>query len=292
MLQLSCKVLQPQRLKIVQIFLAMWKRIVSSLAKSASLSHRCGDSRYRSGLVGSLFHTVQDVRKGISLLVNPPQSAQQDLVALADKRHELRIGYSEAEMINEMKLVGMKQHRAVVSLTVEKSFLPSKLRKELSAKKVPADVVDAIVEGVQGVSQYNQYMGDFFVDETGTAKLFKATVMMKEDPLAPEKMQLAAAVCGAEFSAAKVVEGYETETVPVYVTEDVVETHTESGFFKDYKKPVIVRKQRRVADKVRKIPIFKEHVFSKGKLEIIQRFLEDKTFDEVKLLYGSNKLSE
>ena len=236
-----------------------------------------------------MFHAVKEVRNELGLLFNPPPSAQQSLVAFAKKSPELKMGYNEAEVINDMKLVGMKELRAVASFTIKKEFLSSKLQKELDAKGVPADIRDGIVEGVEGVSKYANSMEDFFVDSQGSAKIFKATVMMKEDPEAPEKIQLAMAVSGAKFEAAQVVSHYEEEKVPVYEREEVIETHTESGLLGDYKVLKTVQRNKYVGDKVKKIPILKQHTFTKGKLETVQRFLEGKTLDQVKLLYGSDE---
>ena len=97
------------------------------------------------------------------------------------------------------------------------------------------------------------------------------------------------AISGAAFNAARVVERYEETKVPMWVEEDCIEQHVETGWFGDYKVPNSVTTRKFIGNTVKKTPIFKQHVFSKAKLETTKKFLEGKTLDEVKLLYGNSE---
>ena len=98
---------------------------------------------------------------------------------------------------------------------------------------------------------------------------------------------VALAVSGASFNAAKVIDHYETEIIPQHKLVSVPKEVTESGILGDYKKTVYVDEYRTLDPIVKKIPIFKEKVITSAKLESIKKFMEAKTLGEVKLLYGS-----
>ena len=218
----------------------------------------------------------------------PPPTVEQDLVAFANNSPALKADYNTAEVINAMQLVGLKELRAVTSFSVHKTGVTQKVHAELAAKGVPPDVIKAITSNLETVTKYANSMEDFAVDSEGTGKIFKATVMMKPDADEQECVQVAMAVSGAEFNAAKVVDHYETEVIPQWVDEEHIKQYIESGFFGDYKVLKSVIKKTFVGNHEKKTPVFKQHVFSKGKLETIKKFLEGKTLDEVKLLYGNN----
>ena len=103
---------------------------------------------------------------------------------------------------------------------------------------------------------------------------------------------VALAVSGASFNAAKVIDHYHEEKIPQQKLVRVPKEVTESGFFGDYKKIVYVDEWRTLDPIVKKTPIFKENVITKPKLESIKNFLEAKTLGEVKRLYGSRDKTE
>jgi len=231
--------------------------------------------------------TIASVIGDLKALIFPPPTSQQDLVQYATRvSRDGRFDYHDAEVINDMKLVGMKEMRAVTAFTAKRSVLKEKMVQELASKRVPNDVIAAIVEGISSVSKYTNSFEDFSVDSSGTGKIFKATVMLKPDREDDESAQVAMAVSGAAFNAATEVEAYEEDEVPVYQEVEELQTVVESGLFGDYKVPKYVRKMQYMVIKKKRTPIFKQKHFTKAKLETIKKFLEAKTLGEVKLLYA------
>lgn len=239
------------------------------------------------GVASSIAQIIDTIKN----VVNPPPTSEQKLLNYAKKasREAGSLSYYEAEVINDMKLIGMQEMRAVTAFTAKKAVLKEKMQKELVAKRVPADVVEAIAAGVTSVSKYMNSLEDFTVDSSGTGKIFKATVMITPDRSDEESSQVAMAVSGAEFSAASTVDHYLEETVPVYQEIEEIETVIESGILGDYKVPKKVTKIQNLGTRTKKTPIFKEKSFTKAKLEAIKNFLEGKTLGEVKLLYGEDQ---
>jgi len=230
---------------------------------------------------------LQTLRSIIGPPVPRPPTSQQDLVGYAKRAlSDLSFDYSDAEAINDMKLVGMKEMRAVTVFSAQRGVLKEKMEAELSAKRVPKDVIAAIVDNLAGVTKYTSSFEDFSVDSMGTGKIFKATVMLKPDPDEEDSSQVTMAVSGAQFDAATEVAEYEVEEVPEYKEVDDLRTVTETGLFGDYKVTKTVKKMVHMGTRTKRTPVFKQKLFTKAKLESIKRFLEGKTLGEVKMLYA------
>mmetsp|Transcript_100531 Transcript_100531/g.199695 ORF Transcript_100531/g.199695 Transcript_100531/m.199695 type:complete len:261 (+) Transcript_100531:48-830(+) len=231
--------------------------------------------------------TISSYIDGIREVFWPPPTSQQQLLSYAQKATAgTSFGYHDAEVINDMKMVGMEEMRAVTAFTAKRSVLKEKMSAELKAKRVPGDVIDAVVEGISSVSKYSNSFEEFVVDSSGTGKIFKATVMLKPDRDDDESSQVAMAVSGAQFNAAAEVQTYEEEEVPVFQEVEEIENVVETGYLGDYKVAKTVKKMKHMGTKKKRTPIFKQKTFTKAKLESIKKFLEAKTFGEVKMLYG------
>mmetsp|Transcript_40342 Transcript_40342/g.127016 ORF Transcript_40342/g.127016 Transcript_40342/m.127016 type:complete len:206 (-) Transcript_40342:55-672(-) len=204
----------------------------------------------------------------------------------------MSFSHEEAEAICNMKLVGMEEIRAVTAFIAKRDMLSVKMQAELTAKRLPQDVIEAVNAGISGVSMYNNSFEDFCVDAGGTGKIFKATIMMKPDFEDDESVQVAMAISGAKFDAAREVEEYEQEVIPEYRTVDEVEEFTESGVLGNYKVLRTVSKLKQVGTRTKRTPIFRKTAFTNASLAGIQKFLEGKTMGEVKLLYAPDRSEE
>ncbi|CAJ1389294.1 unnamed protein product [Effrenium voratum] len=231
------------------------------------------------------FATTKFVNKFRGWLSPPPIGAKEQLVAYANN-FKFPVGYQEAQIINEMKLVGLEEMRAVAAFECATSVLKEKMRAELVGKRVPEIVTDSILAGIEGVKKYTNSWEEFAVDPAGTGHIFKTTLIMSLNPQDDSQMQVAMAVSGAKFNAAKEVAYTNKETVPVYEPRVSYVQTIESGFFGDYKVPRKIETQEQVGTRTLETPIFKERAFGKADLEVIKLFLEGKALNEAIVLYG------
>ena len=218
-------------------------------------------------------------------------TCQQDLVQYAHRVIDERgnqMTYNDAAAINDMQVVGLNEMRAVTAFSAPPHMLENKLRLELESKKVPEPVIKAIVSAVESTPRYSNSFEDFAVDSNGSGFIFKVTAMIKASSDFENLSDVALAVSGASFNAAKVVDHYQEEVIPQHKLVSVPKEVTESGILGDYKKIVYVDEYKTLDPIVKKKPVFKEKVITKAKLESIKQFLEAKTLGEVKLLYGSS----
>lgn len=213
---------------------------------------------------------------------------QQELVAYARRSPRQRsMDYREAEVINRMQLVGMQELRAVTCFTMKRDMLEKKLINELLAKRLPQAAVDAITAEIDGVTAYSSAIEDFVVDSAGTGSIFKAVIKMKLDPQDNGSMQFAMAVSGAKFDAAREVEHYEEEEVPIFKEATNWEPRSESGTFWGTKTKLVQTTHHvLVGSRKKRTPVFKQKTFTKADLEIVRQFLEEKTNAEVLQLHG------
>ena len=140
--------------------------------------------------------------------VNEPTS-KQDLVRYANRVIGARgnqMTYNDAEAINDMQVVGLKEWRAVAAFTAPPHMLETKLRLELQSKKVPEPVIQAIVTAVDSIPGYSNSFEEFAVDPDGSARIFKVTSLIKPSKEFENHSDVALAVSGASFNAAKVVD--------------------------------------------------------------------------------------
>ena len=85
-------------------------------------------------------------------------------------------------------------------------MLEPKLRLELQSSQVPEPVIQAIVNAVEFTPRYSDSFEDFEVDPDGSAYIFKVTAMIKPSKEFENHSDVALAVSGASFNAAKVVD--------------------------------------------------------------------------------------
>ena len=231
----------------------------------------------------------------LSFLASKEPTSKQDLVKYANRvivERGNHMTYNDAEAINDMKVVGLKELRAVTAFTARPHMLETKLSLELQSRKVPEPVIKGIVSAVDSTPLYSNSFEEFAVDSDGSGFIFKATVMIKPSSQFENHSDVAVAVSGASFNAAKVIDHYDEEVIPQQKLVRVPKEFTESGFFGDYKKIVYEEEYRTLDPIVKRTPIFKEKVITNAKLESIKNFLEAKTLGEVKRLYGSRDKTE
>ena len=216
-------------------------------------------------------------------------TSKQDLVQYANRVTGARgnqMTYNDAEAINGMQVVGMKEFRAVTAFSIPPHMLGAKLKSVLKSKKIPDPAIEAIVNAVEFTPRYSDSFEDFEVDPDGSAYIFKVTAMIKPSSEFDNHSDVALAVSGASFNAAKVVDHYHEEVIPQHKLVSVPQDIWVNGFFDNYKKTVFVDEYITLGCVVKKTPVFKEKVITPAKLESIKHFLEAKTLGEVKLLYG------
>ena len=114
--------------------------------------------------------------------------------------------YNDAEAINDMQVVGLKEWRAVTAFTAPPHMLEPKLRLALQSSQVPEPVIQAIVTAMESTTRYSNSFEEFEVDPDGSAYIFKVTAMIKPSSDFPHHLDVALAVSGASFNAAKVVD--------------------------------------------------------------------------------------
>ena len=136
-------------------------------------------------------------------------TSKQDLVRYANRVIEERgnqMTYNDAEAISNMQVVGLKEMRAVTAFSAPPHMLEPKLSLELQSRKVPETVIKAVVAAVHLTSRYSNSFEEFAVDPDGSARIFKVTSMIKPSSDFPHHLDVALAVSGASFNAAKVVD--------------------------------------------------------------------------------------
>ena len=249
---------------------------------------------YRSLLVlsavAAVAAIVSPLRTILDFFASKEPTSQQDLVQYANRvTRGNQMTYNVAEAIRDIQVVGLNEMRAVAAFSAPPHMLETKLRLELQSKKVPEAVIKAIVAAVDSTPRYSNSFEEFEVDSDGSAHIFKVTAMIKPSSEFENHSDVALAVSGASFNAAKVIDHYETEIIPQHKLVSVPKEVTESGILGDYKKTVYVDEYRTLDPIVKKIPIFQEKVTTPAKLESIKKFMEAKTLGEVKLLYGPDK---
>lgn len=114
--------------------------------------------------------------------------------------------YNDAAAINDMQVVGLNEMRAVTAFSAPPHMLENKLRLELESKKVPEPVIKAIVSAVESTPRYSNSFEEFAVDPDGSARIFTVTSMIKPSKEFENHSDVALAVSGASFYAAKVVD--------------------------------------------------------------------------------------
>ena len=117
-----------------------------------------------------------------------------------------QITYNDAEAISNMQVVGLKEMRAVTAFSAPPHMLEPKLRLELQSRKVPEPVIQAIVTAVESTPRYSNSFEEFAVDPDGSARIFTVTSMIKPSKEFENHSDVALAVSGASFYAAKVVD--------------------------------------------------------------------------------------
>ena len=124
---------------------------------------------------------------------------------------------SAEEAFEDMALVGMKEIAAVKSFTVKRTGLKSKLLKEFAAKDIPQKMMDAFIENVEEVPGELAVEEMFHVDPNGAGYIIKVVFTFRPDPKNEELCQVAFAVSGSSFDAAKELVGQEEQETPVFV---------------------------------------------------------------------------
>ena len=188
----------------------------------------------------------------------PPLTSRDELAAYADRTlKQQNHHFSEQTVIKNMKLVGMAKIKAITSFTVKSSKLQDKLNMELMAQGVPEDVGKAILEGLEDTRNFQSAQERFSLDPNGKnlGKILKYFISIKPDEVDEDNRQVAVAVFGTGFDAARLMDHYVEETEPVIREVDEVYMVAKADWLgRRYEKPVKIKVEKQVGEKVIKKP--------------------------------------